>query len=160
MEWIIPVGILVLLIGLVCMGGCTAPASAPLAAPAPAPVVSVPGSPLPTGTAAPVTRVYSWTTETPYTGHPYSKTYSFHGTGDYEEFTFSTENDATWIFTLTYPKEGVFTVVLKNARGETHQVLANEGGAGTSRKTVSLKAGDYSFDIQADAPWYITMSTG
>lgn len=160
MERIFPVGILVLIFGLVCMGGCTAPASAPLATPAPAPAVSVPGSPLPTGTAAPVTSVYTWTTETAYTGHPYSKTYSFHGTGDYEEFTFSTENDATWIFTLTYPKEGVFTVVLKDAHGETLQVLANEGGAGTSRKTVSLKAGDYYFDIQADAPWYITMSTG
>ena len=160
MEWKYPGAVMVLLISLVCMAGCTGPSSAPVATPVPLPALSLPATPVPAGTAALVTPVYSWTTETPYAGHPYTKTYSFHGTGDYEDFTFSTENDATWVFTLTYPKEGVFTVVLKEARGGELQVLANEGGAGTSRKTVSLKAGDYFFDIKADAPWYITMSTG
>lgn len=159
MGWKYTVAVMVLLISLSCMAGCTGSSPAPVATPAPEPVVTtVPGTPA--GTAALVTPGYTWTTETPYAGHPYSKTYSFHGSGDYEDFTFSTDIDATWEFILTYPKEGVFTVILKNARGEEIQVLANEGGAGTSRKSVSLKAGDYSFDIKADAPWYITMSTG
>ncbi len=160
MEWKYPGTVMVLLIILICMAGCTGPSSAPVSTPAPVPAVPVPAPPALAGTAATVAPVYSWTTETPYAGHPYTKTYSFHGTGDYEDFSFSTEKDATWVFTLTYPKEGVFMVVLKDARGGELQVLANEGGAGTNRKTVSLKAGDYFFDIKADAPWYITMSTG
>jgi hypothetical protein len=160
MEWKYTVAVMLLLISLVYFAGCTGPSSAPVATPAPVPAVTVISTPAPAGTAASGTPAYTWTTETPYAGHPYTKTYSFHGTGDYEDFTFSTDRDATWVFSLTYPKEGIFTVILKNARGEKLQVLANEGGAGTSRKTVSLKAGDYYFDIKADAPWYITMSAG
>lgn len=159
MEWKYPVGIMALLFSIACMAGCTGPLSAPVATPAPLPVATT-MIPAPAGTAVPVISPAPWTTETPYEGHPYTKTYSFHGSGDYEDFTFSTDRDAAWVFGLTYPKEGVFTVILKNARGEEIQVLADEGGAGISRKTVSLKAGDYSFDIAADAPWYITMTTG
>lgn len=162
MEWKYPVLVIVLLIGAAGMAGCTGPSPAPVAAPVPLPVATTTlmTIPAPPGTAAPVTPVYSWTTETPYAGHPYSKTYSFHGTGDYEDFTFSTDRDATWDIVLTYPRVGVFTVILKNTHGEEIQVLANEGGAGTSRKSAWLKAGNYYFDIRADAPWYITMTTG
>ena len=73
---------MVLLIGMSCMAGCTGPSSAPVATPAPVPAAAVTGTPAPAGTTATVTPVYSWTTETPYAGHPYTKTYSFHGTGD------------------------------------------------------------------------------
>jgi hypothetical protein len=161
MEWNYRVPAVVALISLVAMAGCTGPSPAPVATPMPLPVtpavIAVTASPVMT---APVMPVSTWTTETPYPGHPYTKTYSFHGSGDYEDFTFSTDHDAAWECTLTYPKEGVFTVILKDARSREIQVLANEGGGGTSRKTVSLAAGDYSFDIKADAPWYITLSTG
>lgn len=158
---------LVLLTGAAAVCGCTGPSQAgPVATPASvtATAASPPASTTPSSPAATAvpfgTPTYTWTTETPYQGHPYTKTYSFHGTGDYEDFTFSTDQDATWVFDLTYPKQGVFTVILKDARGDQLDVLANESGGGSSRKTVRLKAGSYAFDIKADAPWYIMMTTG
>lgn len=85
--------------------------------------------------------------------HPYSKTYSFHGSGDYEDFTFTTDNDATWVFRMD-PGEGFFQVSLKDARGREIAVLPRTG-----TESLWLKAGNYHFDIVADSPWYITMST-
>jgi hypothetical protein len=155
----------ILLIAAVTIAGCTGSPQAPAATPAPVPSATTPAAGMspavPSATAVPFNTVaYTWTTETPYAGQPYTKTYSFHGTGDYEDFTFSTDQDATWIFTLTHPNQGIFTVILKDARGSQLDMLANEGGGGDSRKTAFLKAGNYAFDIQADAPWYITMTTG
>lgn len=162
MEWKYSVIVPVLLIGAAAIAGCTGSQPAPVATPAPVPAATtLPSVTAPAATAIPFATVTpTWTTETPYPGHPSTKTFSFHGTGDYEDFTFSTDREATWLVDLTYPKEGVFTVVLKDARGEHLDVLANEGGGGNSRKTIVLKAGNYAFDIQADAPWYIMMTTG
>ncbi|WP_292346412.1 MULTISPECIES: hypothetical protein [unclassified Methanoregula] len=156
------VTIMMLLAGITLLCGCTGSPQAPVATPAPVPAATtLPAAAAPVATAAPFrTAASAWTTETPYEGHPYTKTFSFHGSGDYEDFTFSTDRDATWVFDLTYPKQGVFTVVLRDAHGDQLDVLANEGGGGNSRKTVFLKAGNYAFDIQADAPWYIMMTTG
>jgi hypothetical protein len=100
----------------------------------------------------------AWTTETPYQGHPYSKTYSFHGSGDYEDFTFSTDSDATWNFRMD-PGSGYFLVSLKDAQNNEISVLADGTNAGASQKSVRLNAGNYHFDISADSPWYITMTT-
>ena len=137
----------ILLISAVSMAGCTGSPSAPVATP-------VPGTPAPVTTAAPVIIPTTWPTlETPATGHPYSKTYSFHGTGTYEDFTFTTDSDATWVFRMD-PGNGYFLVVLKDARGNQIGVLPASGTG-----SVWLKAGDYSFDITAENPWYITMST-
>jgi hypothetical protein len=151
----------ILLISVISMAGCTGSPPSPVATPAPSPVApplrSTPA--LPTIMAAPVTTMYTWTPETPATGHPYLKTYSFSGSGDYDELTFTTTSDATWVYRLTYPRKGVFTVILKNDRGEDIEVLANTGGSGTGQKSVWLKAGNYYFNVEADAPWYITMST-
>jgi hypothetical protein len=150
----------VLLISAMSMAGCTGSPSAPPATPAPASVVAtLPGTPVPAGTTVPVVTYAAWTTETPYQGHPYSKTYSFHGSGDYEDFTFATENDATWAFRMD-PGQGYFLVRLKDARNNEITVLADGTNAGTSQKSVQLKAGNYHFDIAADSPWYITMTTG
>jgi len=160
MEWKYIILVSVLLIGTVCFAGCTGPSQAPVATPAPA-ATTLPAAHAPAATAVPFnTLTYTWTTETPYQGHPYTKTYSFKGSGDYEDFTFSTDRDATWVFDLTYPRQGVFTVVLKDSRGDQLDVLANEGGGGSSRRTAFLKEGNYAFDVQADAPWYIMMTTG
>ncbi len=52
------------------------------------------------------------------------------------------------------PGAGTFLVSLQDARGNEIERLPPTG-----TKTVWLKAGDYHFDIAADAPWYITMST-
>jgi hypothetical protein len=163
MDRIVPVTLMILLVAAAVAAGCTGPSQAgPAVLPSTAtPAATLPATPPPAATAVPLATVtYTWTTETPYQGHPYTRTYSFHGTGDYEDFTFSTDRDAMWVFDLTYPKEGIFTVVLRDAHGEQLDVLANEGGGGSSRKTVRLDAGSYAFDIQADAPWYIMMTTG
>jgi hypothetical protein len=147
--------VIVLLISALCLAGCTSSSSAPVATPAPASVAAtVPGTPVPP--AAPVMSA-AWTTETPYAGHPYSKTYSFKGSGDYEDFTFTTDSDATWAFRMD-PGQGYFLVSLKDARNNEIKVLAD--GPGASTNSVWLKAGNYHFDIAADSPWYITMSTG
>ena len=140
------------------MAGCTGSPPAPVATPAPSPV-SPPlmNTPAPAGTAAPVVTFAAWTPEPPAPGHPYSKTYSFKGSGDYEDFTFSTDSDATWTFRMD-PGQGDFLVSLKDARNNEIKVLAD--GPGASTNSVWLKAGNYHFDIAADSPWYITMSTG
>jgi hypothetical protein len=160
MEWKYTFMVTVLLISAMSMAGCTGPSPAPVATPAPVPAATSVPTMAPATTAAPAVPSVTWPTlETPATGHPYSKTYSFQGTGDYDELTFSTASDATWVFQLTYPKQGVFIVMLKNERGEDVQVLANGAGSSTVQKSVWLKAGNYYFNIAADAPWYITMST-
>jgi hypothetical protein len=146
----------VLLISALSMAGCTGTSPAPVGTPVP-PVTAattVPGTPGSVSWAATPT---TWPTpETPATGHPYSKTYSFHGSGTYEDFTFTTASDATWAFRMD-PGTGYFLVILKDARGKQIQVLADGPAAGT--RSVWLKAGDYAFDITADSPWYITMTT-
>ena len=140
----------ILLISALSLAGCTGSPPAPVATPAPASVAAtVPGTPAPAGTVP----YAAWTTETPATGHPSSKTYSFHGSGDYEDFTFTTDSDATWVFRMD-PGPGYFLVSLKDAGNNEIGVLPPAG-----TKSVWLKAGNYHFDIAADAPWYITMST-
>jgi hypothetical protein len=146
--------IMVLLIGVLSLAGCTGSSSAPVATSTPLPAATVHNTPVPS--AAPVMSA-QWTTETPYAGHPYLKTYSFHGSGDYEDFTFSTDNDATWAFRMD-PGQGYFLVSLKDAQNNEIKVLAD--GPGASTNSVWLRAGNYHFDIAADSPWYITMSTG
>lgn len=150
--------ITILLISLISLAGCTGSPPVPVATPTPS-SVAFPGTntPTPAGTAAPVMSA-AWTTETPYQGHPYSKTYSFHGSGSYEDFTFTTDNDATWNFRMD-PGQGYFLVSLKDARNNEIRVLADGTNAGSSQKSVTLKAGNYHFDIAADSPWYITMTT-
>ena len=156
MSWKYTILLIILLISAMSMAGCTGTSPAPLATPAPVPVATTgPGTPASVSWAAPIT---TWPTlETPAPGHPYSKTYSFHGTGTYEDFTFATESDATWVFRMD-PGQGYFLVNLKDARNNEIKVLAD--GPGASTNSVWLKAGNYHFDIAADSPWYITMSTG
>jgi hypothetical protein len=150
----------ILLISVISMAGCTDFPPAPVATPAPSPVTPpLMNTPAPAGTAAPVVTSAAWPPETPATGHLYSKTYSFSGSGDYDELTFTNTSNATWVYRLTYPGEGGFTVILKNDRGEDIEVLANKGGSGTGQKSLWLEAGNYYFNVEADAPWYITMST-
>ena len=152
--------ITIMLISAMSLAGCTGSPPVPLATPSPGSVPSpLVSTPAPAGMAAPAGTSAAWTTETPATGRPYSKMYTFTATGDYDEHTFTTEIDRTWVFRLTYPDQGDFIVILKNDRGEDIAVLAREGESSTGPKSVWLKAGNYYFDIAADAPWTITMST-
>ncbi len=149
--------LLILLIGMFGTAGCTGSPPAPLATPTPSSVTfPAAGTPAPSGTVLPVVTYRTWTPETAAPGHPYSKTYSFHGSGDYEDFTFSTENDAAWNFRMD-PGAGYFLVSLKDAGNNEITVLAD--GPGSVTRSVTLKAGNYHFDIAADSPWYITMTT-
>jgi hypothetical protein len=145
----------ILLISVMGMAGCTSSPSIPVATPPLVPVTAtVMSSPSFTLTVPPVVPSVAWTPETPAMGHPSTKTYSFHGTGDYQDFPFTTDSDATWVFHMD-PGSGYFLVSLKDAPGNEIEVLPPTG-----TKSVWLKAGNYHFDIAADAPWYITMATG
>ena len=164
-----------LLISAMSLAGCTGPlpqavaTPAPLTVATPAPLTVATPAPLPVVTAMPAPPApaetaaryvtYAAGTAVVQVDHP-SQTLSFNGAADYDQLTFTTERDASWLCDLTYPKTGVFTVTLKNDRGETIDVLANEAGSGTRQKTIRLAAGNYYFDIRADAPWYIIMRTG
>jgi hypothetical protein len=140
----------ILLISAMSMAGCT---GSP-----PAPVATVPGTPVPAGTAVPVVTSAVWTPETSATGHPYSKTYTFEATGDYVH-TFTTTSNGTWIFRMTNPGNGYFLVRLQDNSGNEIEVLADGGGFSTGTKSVQLGPGTYYLDVAADAPWTITMST-
>jgi hypothetical protein len=119
---------------------------------------TVMSTPVPAGTAAPVVTSAAWTPETPATGHPYSKTYTFEGTGDYTQ-AFTTTSDGTWVYRMDYPGDEVFIVTIKDDQGDDIEVLANEGGSYTGTKSVRLDTGTYYLDVAAAAPWTITMST-
>jgi hypothetical protein len=141
--------ITILLISAMSMAGCT---SSTVATPTPAPAAAT-VSPTPAGMAAPAVTYAAFITETPATGHPYSKTFSFSGSGDYQDFTFTTDSDATWNFQMN-PGQGYFLVSLKDAQNNEIAVLPTSG-----TESLFLKAGDYHFDIAADSPWHITMTT-
>ena len=138
--------ITILLISAMSMAGCT---SSTVVTPTPAPVAATVSA----GMAAPVVTYAAFITETPATGHPYSKTFSFSGSGDYQDFTFTTDSDATWNFQMN-PGQGYFLVSLKDAQNNEIAVLPTSG-----TESLFLKAGDYHFDIAADSPWHITMTT-
>ena len=157
MEWKYIIVLTILLISAMSMAGCTGTSPAPVATPAPVPAATSVPAMAPVATASPVPPAVTWPAlETPATGHPYSKTYSFHGSGTYQDFTFTTDSDAPWSIRMD-PGGGYFLVILKDARGQQMEVLADGPAAGT--KSVWLRAGDYAFDITADSPWYITMTT-
>ena len=151
--------ITILIISTISLAGCTGTSPAPVATQTPSSVV-FPGTstPTPAGTVVRGFPYSTWTMETAATGHPYSKTFSFHGSGDYEDFTFTTDSDATWNFRMD-PGQGYFMVSLKDAGNNEIAVLADGTNAGSSQKSVRLNAGNYHFDIAADSPWYITMTT-
>jgi hypothetical protein len=149
----------ILLISLVSMAGCTGSSPAAVATPAPSSVAAtVMSTPVPAGTAAPVVTSAAWTPETPATGHPYSKTYTFEGTGDYTQ-SFTTTDDRTWVFRMASPAKEIFLVTIKDDRGDDIDVLADASDVYAGTESVWLNAGTYYLDVAADSPWTITMST-
>jgi hypothetical protein len=159
MDWKYTVVVMILLISTMSMAGCSSSPSVPVATPPPVPVTAtVMSTPSLHVTAPPVVASAAGTPETPATGHPSSKTYSFEGTGDDTQI-FTTTSDGTWVFRMNYPGEEVFIVTIKDNRGDDVEYLANEGGSYTGTKSVQLKAGTYYLDVAAAAPWTITMST-
>jgi hypothetical protein len=157
MEWKRAVVVTILLISAASMAGCTGTSPAPVVTPGPVPVPTTAAS-----TAAPVTTAAtatSWPTlETPATGHPYSKTYTFEGTGDYTQ-EFTTTDDRTWVFRMSSPAKEIFLVRLMDRNGDTIDVLADASDVYAGTESVSLKAGTWYLDVSADSPWTITVST-
>jgi len=158
----------VLLACMLLLAGCmgTQPASPVTpAAPAETPA-SAPVQPTHMETAAMTTPAVtaassaSLVTETPYEGHPYSKTYTFTGTGDYTQ-EFTTDSSRAWVFRMSCPgAQEIFTADVMDENGDTVADLANAGGgAYTGSATVQLPAGKYYLEVAADSPWTITMST-
>ena len=160
MAWKYAVTITVLLIGVMGMAGCTGSPPAPVVTPAPVPVTTmVISTPAPvTTTAAPVTTTLVWTTEIPATGHPYSKTYTFEGTGDYTQ-EFTTDSSRTWVFRMSSPAKEIFLVTIRDDHGDDIDVLADASDVYAGTESVWLNAGTYYLDVVADSPWTITMST-
>ena len=143
---------IIILISTMSMAGCMGSPSAPVATP-------VSGTPARVTTTATVIIITTWPTlETPATGYPSSKTYSFEGIGDYTQI-FTMTSDGTWVFRMNYPGDEVFIVTIKDESGDDIGVLANEGGSYTGTKSVQLDAGTYYLDVAAATPWTITIST-
>jgi hypothetical protein len=160
MEWKRAVVVTILFISAVSMAGCTGTSPAPVVTPGPVPVPATAVS-----TAAPVTTaavVAPATTrptlETPVTGNPSSKTYSFEGTGD-DTRQFTTPDDRTWVFRMSSPAKEIFLVKLMDSHGDDIDVLADASDVYAGTESVSLKAGTWYLDVSADSPWTITMST-
>lgn len=151
----------VLLACLLLLAGCsgTNPASpaattAPEKTPAPA-ETAVPGTPaVPAATSAPAA------TAPQYEGHPYTKTYTFTGTGDYTQ-EFTTDSARAWVFRMSCPgAQEIFMADVMDRNGDTVAELADAGaGAYEGSATVQLPAGLYYLDVAADSPWTVTMST-
>lgn len=151
--------VLILLIGAMSLAGCTGSPPAPVVTPAPLPVTTmVISTPAAVTTDVPVTATLVWTTETRATGHPYSKTYTFEGTGDYTH-TFTTDSSRTWVFRMSSPAKEIFLVTIKDDHGDDIDVLADSSDVYAGTESVWLNAGTYYLDVAADSPWTITMST-
>ena len=95
MAWNYRIVLTILLISALGMAGCTAPSPAPAGTPVPPVTAATTVSGTPSTVSWPATATWP-SLETPATGHPYSKTYTFQGTGTYEDFTFTTTSDALW----------------------------------------------------------------
>jgi len=159
MAWNYAVMVTVLLIGAMSMAGCTG-TSQPTAVSSPPPSVAatVASTPAPVTTSAPVTATLVWTTETPATGHPSSKTYTFDGTGDYTQ-EFTTDSSRTWVFRMSSPAKEIFLAKIMDDHGDDIDVLADASDVYAGTESVWLNAGTYYLDVTADSPWTITMST-
>lgn len=155
MSWKSALAVVLLLISVVSLAGCTG--SSPASPPAPVPLVTtVPATLAPAITTAPVTTAATLAPATPAPGP--SKTYTFDGTGDSTE-TFTTATDRTWVFRMSSPAKEIFVVTLKDRNGDTIDVLADASDVYAGTESVTLKAGTWYLDIAADAPWSVTVST-
>lgn len=103
---------------------------------------------MPARTAVTATPATAWTyTFVPDPTHAYSKTSTFEATGTYDEHTFTTTSDRTWVFRMSCPAQEVFIVTLKDDHGDVIDVLADESGVYAGTESVWLKAGSYRIDV-------------
>lgn len=151
------VAVIALLTGIAGLAGCTGSPQELAATPAPVPVTTLPVTPAPTTIPTVVTTI-AWTEGIPATVSPDARTYTFKGSGDYVH-TFTTTDDRTWVFRMSYPGDRVFLVRLQDSNGRDIDILADEDSVFAGTESVWLVAGTYNLDVTADTSWVITMST-
>ena len=136
-----------LIIGIILISGCTStgPTSAAVTTPTPQIVyVTVLVTPTPIQTIA---------TTVPTTVQ-HSQSTHFSGNGD-DVQTFTATGSGLRIFTMQYSGAHNFAVILKDSNGEWIDLLANEIGSYSGRKSAVLRTGTYYLDVTASGPWSI-----
>lgn len=83
---------------------------------------------------------------------------SFSGNGD-DVLSFTATGDGLRIFTMSYKGSGNFAIWLKDSRGESVDLLANEIGSYSGRKSERIETGKYYLDVSASGPWSITITS-
>ncbi len=79
------------------------------------------------------------------------------GTGD-DVVAFSASGTALRIFTMQHSGTSNFAIWLKDVQGNRVDLLVNEIGSYSGRKSASLSTGKYYLDITASGPWSVEIS--
>ena len=146
---------IVILMSAILLAGCTSTTSAPIATPTPQIVyVTVYVTPNPTEQVAPVATTTPTAVPTPVQ----SKTTTFQGTGD-DVQSFTANGDGIRIFTMSYSGSGNFAIWLKDSQGNEIDLLANEIGSYSGKKSNRLGPGTYYLDVTASGPWSVTLTS-
>jgi hypothetical protein len=83
---------------------------------------------------------------------------SFSGYGD-GIVSFKITGSGLRVFMMTYKGLHNFIVELKDEKGDYVDLLANEIGSYSGKKSASLTAGTYKLDVTSSGPWTIIMTT-
>jgi hypothetical protein len=87
-----------------------------------------------------------------------SKTTTFQGSGD-DVQSFTATGDGIRIFAMSYSGEHNFAVILKDSQGNEIDLLANEIGSYSGKKSERLGPGTYYLDVTASGPWSVTLTS-
>jgi hypothetical protein len=146
-NWQIMAVLTFLIIGIVSLSGCAAPpTSSSSTTPTPQIVYETV-----TVTQAPVAAT-STATSAPQT------TVHLTGTSD-DVQSFTTTGTGIKIFTMQYSGERNFAVTLYDSSEDYVDLLANETGSYSGKKTANLSTGEYILIITASGPWTIDISS-
>ncbi len=147
--------LIVFIVSLVLLAGCTGTPSAPEVTPTPEIVyvtVLVTLSPGQVAVAPPTaipTAVPTTATSTPLT---------IQGNSD-DVRSFTTSGDGIRIFAMSYSGEKNFAIWLEDSQGNKLDLLANEIGSYTGKKSERLGPGTYYLDVTASGPWTVTVTS-
>ena len=102
----------------------------------------------------------SFPAATPTYSSPPSSSGSTHlsGSGD-DVRTFTATGSALRVFSMSYSGQSNFIVKLLDGDGGYVELLANEIGSYSGKKTATLRTGKYVLDITASGPWTIDISS-
>jgi len=173
-NWQIVAVLTFLIIGIVSLSGCVASPSssttpipqivngtvtltqAPVAATSPAP--SAPQTPIPQIVNGTVTLTQAPVAATSPAPSAPQTTVHLTGTND-DVQSFTTTGTGIKIFTMQYSGERNFAVTLYDSSENYVDLLANETGSYSGKKTANLSTGEYMLIITASGPWTIDISS-